>query len=340
MTWPLQSEFKAGGPVSQVPREWFEDVANILNHLGGVNCRIDKTALPSVGNPWKIIVDLSESEIESLPLHPAGTAGYVLTSNGVAAPTWQEVSGLPAQTGNDGKFLKTDGSVASCADVNEMADGTATGQIPVWNHTTAVWDSLAVGAANTVLKSNGTTPSWSKILPANIDGTQASGGPTAANQSIMSGTLSGGVWTLAWGRMHLVSGETTPTGLVWWDDTNEQLLSYASILGRVPYSYLNAGEGGAGRMILFDADGNPSLTTYAGASGTATGQIRYWNNTTSAWVLLNIGSTDHVLTVASGTPAWASVGSKAFPSGGSTSMVLQKSSATDYVVEWDWVRTV
>lgn len=41
-----------------------------------------------------------------------GTNGYVLTSNGTTA-TWQAASGgssLPSQTGNSGKFLKTDGT--------------------------------------------------------------------------------------------------------------------------------------------------------------------------------------------------------------------------------------
>jgi hypothetical protein len=41
-----------------------------------------------------------------------GTNGYVLTSNGTTA-SWAVVSGLPSQTGNANKFLKTDGTNAS-----------------------------------------------------------------------------------------------------------------------------------------------------------------------------------------------------------------------------------
>jgi hypothetical protein len=48
----------------------------------------------------------------------AGTAGQILTSNGGAAPTWQAAPvSLPSQTGNNGKYLTTDGSTASWATV-------------------------------------------------------------------------------------------------------------------------------------------------------------------------------------------------------------------------------
>jgi len=48
----------------------------------------------------------------------AGTAGQILTSNGTSAPTWQAAPvSLPSQTGNNGKYLTTDGSTASWATV-------------------------------------------------------------------------------------------------------------------------------------------------------------------------------------------------------------------------------
>ena len=48
-----------------------------------------------------------------------GASGQALTSNGNAAPTWQSIpSGLPAQTGNSGKYLTTDGTSASWAVVS------------------------------------------------------------------------------------------------------------------------------------------------------------------------------------------------------------------------------
>jgi hypothetical protein len=45
----------------------------------------------------------------------AGLSGYLLTSNGSGvAPSWQAAPvSLPSQTGNTGKFLKTDGTAAS-----------------------------------------------------------------------------------------------------------------------------------------------------------------------------------------------------------------------------------
>ena len=342
MTWPLKDKFNPGGPISQVPLEWFQDVARILNHLGGVNCRIEKTAVPSEGNPWQIIVE--QAGLEGLPLHSAGTDGYVLTSNGTAAPTWQEIPDmlLPDQTGHTGHFLTTDGADASWAEVPGLADGTATGQIIVWNHTAGEWQVLSIGTAGQVLNVSSGSPAWAKILPANIDGTTASGGPDGQNQAIVSLILTGGVYSLGWREVAVAPTDPGfPSGMLWWNQTSRTWDIHASSLGRVPVAYLEAGSGAADRIVKFDASGTPSTVVYAaGTTGTATGQIQYWNNTTSAWVNLNIGSTDQVLTVSSGVPSWATAGSKAFPTGGSTSMVLQKASATNYDVEWDWVRTV
>lgn len=47
-----------------------------------------------------------------------GTSGQVLTSQGISAsPTWATLEALPSQTGNDGKYLTTNGTTASWATV-------------------------------------------------------------------------------------------------------------------------------------------------------------------------------------------------------------------------------
>lgn len=49
-----------------------------------------------------------------------GTVGQVLTSNGTSAPTWETVDALPSQTGNNGKYLTTNGTTASWATVDSF----------------------------------------------------------------------------------------------------------------------------------------------------------------------------------------------------------------------------
>lgn len=47
----------------------------------------------------------------------AGSAGQVLISNGTSAPSWSTFNALPSQSGNNGKYLTTDGSTASWATI-------------------------------------------------------------------------------------------------------------------------------------------------------------------------------------------------------------------------------
>ena len=56
-----------------------------------------------------------------------GTSGQVLTSAGSSSvPTWTTLDALPSQTGNSGKYLTTDGTVASWATVVSGAQGYVT----------------------------------------------------------------------------------------------------------------------------------------------------------------------------------------------------------------------
>lgn len=52
-----------------------------------------------------------------------GSAGQVLTSNGTGAPTWNTLDALPSQAGQAGKYLTTDGSVASWQNTGASAAG-------------------------------------------------------------------------------------------------------------------------------------------------------------------------------------------------------------------------
>ena len=75
---------------------------------------VDSSLSSTSENPVqnKVIYNALAGKQDTLP---AGTTGQYLqkTANGVA---WAAVSALPSQTGNSGKFLTTDGSLASWAD--------------------------------------------------------------------------------------------------------------------------------------------------------------------------------------------------------------------------------
>lgn len=81
---------------------------------------------------------------DGLPVQSASTNGYVLTSvNGTS--TWQAVgdASLPTQTGNDGKFLTTNGTTASWADVDTYPSQTGNaGKFLTTDGTEVSWDTL------------------------------------------------------------------------------------------------------------------------------------------------------------------------------------------------------
>ena len=79
-----------------------------------------------------------------------GSAGQILTTNGLGVLTWSTIDALPTQTGQAGKFLKTDGN-------------------------TATWDTVAqfslpsqTNNSGKYLTTDGTNPSWVTISGSEI----------------------------------------------------------------------------------------------------------------------------------------------------------------------------
>lgn len=69
------------------------------------------------------------STASAMAITAAGTAGQVLISNGISAPTWGTLDALPSQTGNSGKYLTTNGTTASWATISAgitVSDDTTT----------------------------------------------------------------------------------------------------------------------------------------------------------------------------------------------------------------------
>jgi len=80
------------------------------------------TGLSSVGTSGNILTSNGTAWISSAPSVASGfdiapgTSGNVLTSNGTAWVSSTPAVSLPSQTGNNGKYLKTDGTTASWTD--------------------------------------------------------------------------------------------------------------------------------------------------------------------------------------------------------------------------------
>lgn len=80
--------------------------------------------------------------IDSLPSQ-SGNTGKFLTTDGTDA-SWANVDALPTQTGQNGKFLTTDGSSASWADVDSLPSQTGNaGKFLQTDGTDASWQNAA-----------------------------------------------------------------------------------------------------------------------------------------------------------------------------------------------------
>lgn len=101
-------------------------------------------------------VDVQPQPAKELPAQ-AGNSGKFLTTNGIS-PSWATVGGLPSQTGQSGKFLTTDGTDASWSDKPLVNNTTRTGSIEVGsstntaNYTVAIGiDSYCIGSGSVVI---------------------------------------------------------------------------------------------------------------------------------------------------------------------------------------------
>jgi hypothetical protein len=310
-------------------------------------------------------------------------------SNGIAAPTWQEIaSSLPSQTGNNGKFLTTNGTAASWATIKELGNGTATGQLMIWNNTASAWQVLSVGTDGQVLTLASGSPSWADATDALVDGT--------VNGQVLYWNSAGAAWTaLTAGvaKTALISNGAAAapsyrdiatamldgkgSGFPRWNDTTDAITIYTRLTASLIDSNLTTiTDTFAAPVMLFAPAGInqvfiakemsyclaqqlPTTGTqvagmvltlksgtglYAGweaaptgtpPSGTAGDMLIY----TTEWAVLAKPTGTKILQNASGTFSWIDAPT-GVPTGGSTSMVLQKASATNYAVEWDWVRSV
>lgn len=111
-----------------------------------------------------------------------GTAGFVLTSNGASAPTWQAVSGTGTVTsvsfawsGSGLSFtgpITTTGTISTSGTLAAIVGGTgqnfyANGDL-LYGTSSNTLNKLTIGSANQVLTVSGGFPAWSSSISASI----------------------------------------------------------------------------------------------------------------------------------------------------------------------------
>lgn len=111
---------------------------------------------------------LGSGDLSTYPAQ-SGNSGKFLTTNG-SAVSWATVDALPAQSGQSGKYLTTNGSTASWANVpTEIPSQTGnSGKFLTTNGSAVSWatvDALPsqTGNSGKFLTTNGTSASWAEI---------------------------------------------------------------------------------------------------------------------------------------------------------------------------------
>ena len=106
----------------------------------------------------------------------SGNSGKFLTTNGTST-SWATVDALPSQTSQSGKFLTTNGTTASWAEVpTEIPSQSGqSGKYLTTNGTSVSWGTVDALPSQTsqsgkFLTTNGTTASWANV-PSPNDGT-------------------------------------------------------------------------------------------------------------------------------------------------------------------------
>ena len=134
---------------------------------------VSGTNIKTVNN--NSLVGSGNINIDSLPSQTS-QSGKFLTTNGTSA-SWANVpTEIPSQSGNSGKFLTTNGSTVSWANVDALPSQTSqSGKFLTTNGTSASWSNIPTeipsqtGNSGKFLTTNGSSVSWATVSSGSSD---------------------------------------------------------------------------------------------------------------------------------------------------------------------------
>lgn len=134
-----------------------------ISELGNLAVFTDATLFPvvntagiytTVKSNGAVISDYISAKI--IPIQ-TGNNGKYLTTNGNVT-SWSTVTALPDQTGNVGKYLTTDGTIATWANVSALPDQAGnTGKFLTTDGNVASWSNVVGGGGGATITNDTTT---------------------------------------------------------------------------------------------------------------------------------------------------------------------------------------
>ena len=209
--------------------------------------------------------------------------GKILGSDANGNALWQnQVTGLPAQTGNAGKYLYTDGTAASWENVTKTTVGLAN----VENTALSTWS----GSANLTTLGTVTTGTWQGTAVAsgyigNLPASQTTSGTFNVDRipSLPASKISSGVFDNArinWGAPDAIGGTTAAAGNFTTLNTSDNTtLGDAAADAIVVKGALKVESGtpGVNKFLESDASGNASWGTITNTDITGLGTMSTQN---------------------------------------------------------------